>query len=157
MFLRYFAELEHSAQDVVEALLTAPNEWLADVAQDSLGSGARLSADVGLNLGGHRVQRHVDVSLGSPLELTRATIIPVQWVDHSRAALFPRLEADLEIASLGPRRSQLSTNVRYEPPFGPLGAIADRALLHRVAEATVKDFVDRVAKRVHQQIVVEAR
>jgi hypothetical protein len=29
--------------------------------------------------------------------------------------------------------------------MGPLGRAVDRALLHRVAEATLKDFLDRVA------------
>jgi hypothetical protein len=35
-------------------------------------------------------------------------------------------------------------SARYLPPWGALGSAVDRALLHRVAEATVKDFLDRV-------------
>lgn len=50
-------------------------------------------------------------------------------------------------------RSQLAINVRYQPPLGRLGALADRALLNRVAEASIKDFMDRVAERLHRQIV----
>ena len=36
-------------------------------------------------------------------------------------------------------------SARYVPPFGAVGRALDRALLSRVAEATVKDFLDRVA------------
>jgi hypothetical protein len=34
--------------------------------------------------------------------------------------------------------------------------VADRALLHRVAEATIKEFMDRAAKRLHIHIVLNA-
>lgn len=68
----------------------------------------------------------------------------MRWKPSSAWPLFPELDADLEVASLGPSRTQLSVNARYTPPLGRLGSVIDRALLHRVAEATVKDFVDRV-------------
>jgi hypothetical protein len=32
----------------------------------------------------------------------------------------------------------------YQPPLGPVGRVLDRALFGRFAEASVKDFVDRV-------------
>ena len=68
--------------------------------------------------------------------------------------LLPKLEADLEVGALGPARTQLAIGVRYRPPLGRLGRVADRVLLHRVAEATVKDFPDRVGEAV--QAAVEA-
>ncbi|HEX5903035.1 MAG TPA: hypothetical protein VF028_07985 [Actinomycetota bacterium] len=39
----------------------------------------------------------------------------------------------------------------YEPPLGLVGRAADRALLHRVAEATFKDFLERVATRLAER------
>jgi hypothetical protein len=62
--------------------------------------------------------------------------------------LFPELDAEIEIAPLGPEQSQLAINARYEPPFGALGRAADRAALHRIAEAVIKDFIDNVAEAV---------
>jgi hypothetical protein len=35
-------------------------------------------------------------------------------------------------------------SARYVPPLGALGRAIDRTLLFRVAEATLKDFLDRV-------------
>jgi hypothetical protein len=32
--------------------------------------------------------------------------------------------------------------------MGVIGRALDRALLHRVAEATIKDFLDRVGERI---------
>jgi len=37
---------------------------------------------------------------------------------------------------------------RYQPPLGVVGRTIDRVLLHRVAEATVKDFLDRVGAAI---------
>ncbi|HVH53627.1 MAG TPA: hypothetical protein VNA32_05770, partial [Actinomycetota bacterium] len=58
--------------------------------------------------------------------------------------LLPRLDADIEVGELGPQRTQLSI-IRYTPPFGSLGRVLDRALLH-LAEAAVKDFLDRAGQ-----------
>ena len=41
--------------------------------------------------------------------------------------------------------TQLSMNARYVPPFRAVGRALDRAALSRVAEATLKDFLDHVA------------
>ena len=37
-------------------------------------------------------------------------------------------------------------SARYVPPLGA-GQVIDRAILYRVAEATLKDFLDRVGER----------
>ena len=39
-------------------------------------------------------------------------------------------------------------SARYVPPLGVMGRALDRAVLSRVAEATLKDFLDRVADRL---------
>jgi hypothetical protein len=67
------------------------------------------------------------------------------WEATGPEGLLPTLEGDLEVASLGPNRTQLSISAMYTPPMGAFGRALDRGLLHRVAEATVKDFLDRVA------------
>jgi len=70
------------------------------------------------------------------------------WRATGAERLFPHLEADLEVAALGPSRTQLSISARYRPPMGAMGRALDRALLHRVAEATIKDFLDGVGERL---------
>ena len=53
--------------------------------------------------------------------------------------------ADLIVAPLGSTRAQLTFRGSYDPPLGPVGEVLDRALLHRVAESSVKAFMDRIA------------
>jgi hypothetical protein len=42
----------------------------------------------------------------------------------------------------------LGLSASYESPLGLVGQIADRTLLHRIAEVTVKDLLENVAKRI---------
>ena len=39
----------------------------------------------------------------------------------------------------------------YRPPLGSVGKALDRALLHRVAAATIREFVAQVAARITGQ------
>jgi hypothetical protein len=55
------------------------------------------------------------------------------------------LDADLEVAALAPGRTQLAMSARYDPPLGVVGKMIDRTILYRVAEATIKDFLDTLA------------
>ena len=62
--------------------------------------------------------------------------------------------ADLVAARLVDNETQLSLRGSYTPPLGWVGEALDRALLHRVAESTVKEFVDRIASYTAAEVVV---
>ncbi|MEX0833111.1 MAG: hypothetical protein WD276_04455 [Actinomycetota bacterium] len=147
MFVRYFIELPLTLTTAEEALLREPQEWVPGLAHEAQGTGDRLLADVGFGEK-RRVSRRFFVDVGEPMRFPSRTVVPITWQAADSAALFPTLDADLEIAELGPEMSQLSISARYKPPAGWVGRVADRALLHRVAEATIKDFLERAGGRI---------
>ena len=59
--------------------------------------------------------------------------------------LFPVLDADLTLTSAETNATVLALAGVYRPPLGSLGAELDRLVLHRLAEATIRDFLQRVA------------
>jgi len=65
--------------------------------------------------------------------------------------LFPVLDADLRLAPAGPESTLLTLAGAYRPPLGSLGAALDRAILHRVAAATIRSFVGQVAAQIAGQ------
>ena len=148
MFIRYFAELSIPSERVEEVLLRDASEWIPGLAVDAGDHGARLSADVGIGPEGHRVTKTVSIDVGDATRLGEKTVLPLIWRAAGAEALFPVMEGDLEVAPLGPNRTQLAMSARYQPPLGPVGRAIDRAVMHRVAEATIKDFVDRVAAAI---------
>lgn len=143
MFVRYFTELATPFDEAEGMLLDDPASWMPNLAGDSEERGRVLMAEVGFG-SSLRVRRRVEVEVGEPIRVPAKTVIPVRWAAERGSSLLPVMDGDLEIAPFGPGRSQLSMSGRYLPPGRALGRAADRALLHRVAEATVRDFVERV-------------
>jgi hypothetical protein len=143
MFARYFVELPIDPQRVERALTDAPAPWLRGLAREAQYRGDTLLAEVGF---GERVRvaRQVAIELGAPVHAAGKTVLPLRWKPTDAPGLFPALEADLEVAPLPPNRTQLAMSARYVPPLGLIGKVIDRAILYRVAEATLKDFLDRV-------------
>jgi hypothetical protein len=147
MFARYFVELPMPADDVERALSRDPREWLPGLAEQANFRGDRLLAEVGFGEA-IRLRRNVMVDIGSPIHASSKTFFPLRWTASGHAGLFPALDADIEVAPLGTDRAQLAISARYVPPLGAVGRSIDRALLSRVAEATLKDFLDRVADAI---------
>lgn len=116
--------------------------------QQADGDGEKLLSELGFIFGRNRVQRRADVTVGAMRRIVGAALVPIRWRSASASSLFPVLDGQLEIAPVGLKQTQLGLSATYEPPLGLVGQVADRALLHRIAEVTIKDFVERVAKRM---------
>ena len=111
------------------------------------------------------------VGVAGVSKLVRVQARELSWVDHSvglalrweasgpGGALFPVLDADLTLTPApapapghGPG-SLLTLAGVYRPPLGPLGEVLDRAILNRVATATVRRFLTRIAAQLADQAV----
>ncbi len=153
MFLRSYVELNLPIADVEEALLHTPAEWIPGLASSAEERGDQLLGEVGFPVSGRQVGKQVEIELGAPVRTPGRTWLPITWRATGPRGIFPTLEGELEVAALGPHLTQLGLSARYKPPFGLVGESLDRALLHRVAEATIHDFVERVGVALRQQQV----
>jgi hypothetical protein len=154
MFVRYFVEIPRPAVEVEEDILRSPSAWAAAAATGAESRGETLLAEVGFGANGGRLAKTVEMEFGPPVRFPSKTVLPMSWRSAGLDRLFPRLDADIEVAPLGPNRTQLSISARYDPPLGSVGKALDRAVLHRVAEATLKDFLDRAAGTLAAQASV---
>jgi hypothetical protein len=150
MFIRYFLELQMPHADAEAKLLADPASWVPGLARGAHERGEGLLIEVGFDVDEHRIDKKVQVDIGEPYAIPSKTLLPISWSATGPDPLFPHLDADIEIAALGPTRTQLSISARYRPPLGAVGRALDKALLHRVAEATVKDFLDRVGASLRE-------
>jgi hypothetical protein len=148
MFVRYFVELPLAAARVEEALLASPPGWLSAMAGAAQARGDELLTAVGVGPLGPRLGRRVAIQLGEPVRFPSMTSLPLTWEPVGLEGLLPRLDATLEVGSLGEDRTQLAVSARYRAPLGVVGRAVDRVLLHRVAEATLKDFLDRLGAAI---------
>ena len=63
-------------------------------------------------------------------------------------SLFPALDADIVLTPAGEDATLLAVSGAYRPPLGALGAGLDRAIMHRVAEATIRIFTDHIGTAI---------
>jgi hypothetical protein len=96
-------------------------------------------------------------------KLVRVQVRELAWTDQSvglairweatgpGGGLFPVLDADLTMAPVGERVTILTLAGAYRPPLGAMGAALDRAILRRVASATIRAFLAQVAHRITGQ------
>jgi hypothetical protein len=72
--------------------------------------------------------------------------LALRWeVAGPGGALFPVLDADVGLVRATPQTTWLTLSGAYRPPLGALGEALDQAILHRVASATIRGFLSRIA------------
>jgi hypothetical protein len=152
VFVRYYQEIPRPAPAVEAALSHLPESWLPEAVMASNGHAMNLMERVGMSVGSRRLDLRVNLEISSPRQLGDTCVIAISWRPVSNIPLLPSLDGDVEISPLGENHAQLAISARYRPPLGWVGLIADHALMRRIAEATVKDFLDRVAEGVENAI-----
>jgi len=73
----------------------------------------------------------------------------VWWeADGPGGGLFPALDADITLARVDDQATTLTLTGVYRPPLGSVGAGLDQAIMHRVAVATIRDFLGRIGAAI---------
>lgn len=101
--------------------------------------------------------KEVEIRLGHPIERSGSVIIPIDWKATGVETLFPVMSADLVLQPLGPGLVEVIFRGSYEPPLKGLGRLLDRAVLHRLAEASAKAFLDQLCTAVEDSIAMDAQ
>jgi hypothetical protein len=131
--------------DVVRRRLEAgADAWLTPLAVRAGAEGETLRIRVGPAGDIPLLSRTTRVRVGRPEARGETLIVPMTWQADSLSAAFPVLHADLEVVPLGESVTQLTLMGRYDPPLGALGQRLDRLLLHRIAQASVRTFLEGV-------------
>jgi hypothetical protein len=141
--------LPHRSEEVVSSLTAPDHRWA--VALD--GDGGNLLAKVGISVGPVPVYKHVRLEIGqSGAVWPDSVMLPVSWVAVGGPPIFPKMEGTLHAQPEGPGLTRLTLNARYDPPMGRLGALIDRAMMHRVAAMTLTDFIERLARALAAEL-----
>ncbi len=150
MLARASADLPHPSELVAGALAAPTHPW--SVALD--GNGGALLAKVGLNLGGIPVYTHVQLQVGAVPEALRGdrVMLPVSWEAVGGPPIFPKMEGTLHVEPEGRQATRITLNASYDPPLGRLGELIERAVMHRIAQLTMSDFTERLAKALDEEL-----
>ena len=129
----------------VEKVLSRLDTEMDDLADIAYREGEVLRSRVGPS---SVVAKSVALEVGSPQLQGRGLVYPIHWSAVGAEPLFPEMRADLILTQNGKEETTMTFSGTYAPPLGAVGRALDRALLGRVAEATVRKWVDRLAAAV---------
>ncbi len=141
-------QVERSLAEVVRRL-DAGGNWLAPHLEAARADGEELIVRVGPG-GPGWFAKTVSVHLGDALEGKDATIIPLTWEATGPSGLFPRLEGQLRVREVDAERTEVDFSGRYRPPLGRAGQALDDVVLARVARATIRSLLRRVADALEE-------
>jgi len=133
VYVQHSVHINHPVKSVSGALAEGPQKWFPQT------RGKNVSK-VGLHVAGVPVRKRVVVELGEPVKTSTWAVIPITWKATFPEKLFPVMTGKIELAPTERDVTRLTVSGMYEPPLGKLGQQLDDALMHNVAEATVKEL-----------------
>lgn len=140
------------AYERVRSMLASDAGQLIGDAVDAAGVRAEtIAAKLEVSVAGFEVGRAINVHLGpfaESIEGVPSARIHLRWEASHQAGLFPHMEGDLEALPLTKDETEIVLAGVYRPPLGAAGSALDAALLHRVADASVRHFFERIVRRI---------
>jgi hypothetical protein len=142
--------IPYSSMAVTRVLTDPRHPWTISLD----GDGQAQLAKVGVKLGNVPIYKHVRLEVGASRVAAHreSVMLAVNWTAAGGPPLFPRMEGTLHADRYGSQSTRLTLNARYDPPMGALGNLIDRALMHRLAQSTMDDFVIRLAASLTDEL-----
>jgi hypothetical protein len=136
--LRYAAARERLARLVEDGGLLAKSQ------------AAYTNGGVGLErVGTTRLSKLVTVQTSELASASESNGVAIRWqAAGPGGGLFPVLDADVILTPADDRHTLLTLTGVYRPPLGGIGARLDRVVLHRLAAATIRNFIGRLAEDI---------
>jgi hypothetical protein len=105
-----------------------------------------VKADIKISV--KNVEDKVGDALSGP-----ATRLLLEWEAATKPQLFPLMRAELSIYPLTATETQLDFYGLYEPPFGTFGKAINTVVGHRIAEASIHQFITDIAEHLRQSLI----
>ena len=138
MHVEHSVRLQHPIENVSAALLEPPTKWFPKA--------------IGFHMAGVAVRKKVAVEFGDAVKTSTWAVVPVTWKATFLEKLFPAMTGKVSAAPLSKEETRLTISGMYDPPLGKLGEQLNEALMHKVAERTVRELATSIAEKLNRAI-----
>ena len=157
-FVRHYVVVRRPFAEVERAMLSGASAWLPSIAEQARDHAVGLLLELGVERA--LLSGSSEVKVGRPRRTKQATRLPFEvWVGPAEGrsngagrksdyVLRLMFVGQFEIAAIGPNSTQIAVTASYQPLAGVLKAIGGGAVVHRVAEAAVREFMERLGTRL---------
>lgn len=144
MFVDSRRVVDRAFSEVIPAFTSNTGPWLPELVRRSV----EKTDETTTRLGVGPLSKRVSVKMGAPRMTGRRFVAPIRVMATGPEGLFPHLDANLEIRALSSGDVEMRLVGTYRPPFGRTGEVLDKVVLHKLAEATLDNFMDEIVARV---------
>ncbi len=118
---------------------------LTSASQAAYGDGLAGLIRVGPRGAVRGMSKLVEVRFRDLVTRDDSALLTLRWeATGPGGGLFPALDADITLTPAGEQATRLTLAGSYRPPLAAVGAGLDKAILHRVATATIRSLLSRV-------------
>ena len=155
--LRSYDYVNHSYATVRDALRRDARGIFQRATTVTADRADSLTAQLHARIGPLDVAAEIALELGTAVDEASTadgarTRLTIEWHAARHAGWFPVMRAVLSIYPLTSTETQLDLEGQYDPPAGVLGRAIDAVAGHRIAEASVQQFVREVATTLRAEL-----
>ena len=154
--IRCYDYVNRPYEQVCESLVSDSNSVFRDATLSAESRAENVAAGLHVKIAGFDVAKNIRIAVRSRTEIEtqagRKMTLLLHWQAAENAGLFPSMNAQLDLYPLSSTETQLDFYGEYEPPLGLMGKAIDAIIGHRIAEASVHQFVQEVAFYLRENI-----
>ncbi len=156
--IRVYDYVNHPYADVREALIGDANAVFQNATKVAALRAESVASELHIKVAGIEVGADIEISVEAiedepkKIKSAQVTRINLVWEAAKMPRLFPLMKAELSVYPLTSTETQLDLFGNYEPPLGILGSAIDAVVGHRIAEASVHQFIEDVAAYLRTEL-----
>lgn len=154
--IRCYDYVNHPFDQVCDALRSKSNSVFHEATTSAESRAETVAAGLHVNIAGIDVGKNVAIRIKLYEEFEskagKRMTVHLEWKATDQPGFFPVMTARLEVYPITSTETQLDFHGEYEPPLGVLGKAIDAIVGHRIAEASVHQFLSEVATYLRQSI-----
>lgn len=149
--IRVYDYINHPYDAVREKLTAEALDVFRNATKVAALRAKSVASELHVNFAGIEVGTDISISIKNiedqpkTISSPPTTKIQLEWEAANMPRLFPFMRAELLVYPLTATETQLDLQGNYEPPFGVVGNVIDSVLGHRIAEASVHQFIRDIA------------
>lgn len=155
--IRSYDYVNHPYQSVRDALKQNALQVFQSATKAATSRAHSVAAELHVDLGGIGLKTDINISVRNIEETVDASSTPItrlllEWEAATTPRLFPLMKGGLSVYPLTSSETQLDFSGVYEAPFGAVGRTMNAIVGHRIAEASVHQFISDVAGYLRQAL-----
>lgn len=154
--IQLYGYIEQPYDRVCDELRSRATSVFHEATAGAVTRAAQVAAGLHVRLAGIEISRDIQVHVKSYVEYEsrseRRMTVELEWQSADLPSLYPVMRASLHVYPVSDTETQLDFHGQYEPPLGVLGKAINAVIGHRIAEASVHQFVQDVTSYLNEKL-----